>query len=63
MTDNPIELTCSETLRGLLIKYKDTLTKKQVEDVKELIHKKIEEIKDVKEEISENKSVHRKITT
>ena len=48
---------------NLLIKYKDTLTKKQVEDVKELIHKKIEEIKDVKEEISENKSVHRKITT
>jgi hypothetical protein len=23
MTDNPIDLTCSETLKGLLIKYKD----------------------------------------
>ena len=48
---------------NLLSKHKDTLTKKQVEDVKDLIHKKIEEIKDVKEEIHENKSVHRKIST
>ena len=48
---------------NLLTIHKDTLTKKQLEDVKNLIHKKIEEIKDVKEEIHENKSVHRKIST
>lgn len=48
---------------NLLTIHKDTLTKKQLEDVKNLIHKKIEEIKVVKEEIYENKSVHRKIST